>query len=268
MEDADGRPIYDWTIVDRIFDTYRERGVRPYVEVGFMPEALSSKPEPYRHHWSPTAKYNEIFTGWAYPPDDYDAWGELVFRWVEHSVDRYGRAEVETWYWEVWNEANIGYWQGTLEEFLKLHDVAVAAIHRALPTARVGGADTAGSRRGFHSKVPRTLPTRREPGRRRGAGRRLDFVSFHAKGSPSFVDGHVRMGIANQLRTVDEGFEIVASFPELKDQPIIIGESDPRRLRRLPRAATRLSKRHDVFKLHRRELRPPPRAGRPPRREP
>src|SRR5206468_8601615 len=58
-------------------------------------------------------------------------------------------------------------------------------------------------------------------------GTPIDFVSFHAKGAPAFVDGHLRMGIANQLRAIDDGFRIVASFPELKGTPIVIGESDP-----------------------------------------
>src|SRR3989440_1528786 len=144
-EDAQGHPIYDWTIVDRIFDTYLQRGVRPYVQIGFMPKDLSVKPEPYQHHWTPTAKYDEIFTGWAYPPKDYAKWGELVYQWAKHCVERYGRAEVEQWYWEVWNEANIGYWRGTPEEFRKLHDYAIAGVRRALPTAKVGGPATAGS---------------------------------------------------------------------------------------------------------------------------
>jgi len=78
-ETPDGKAIYSWTILDGIFDTYLERGVRPYVEIGFMPKALSSKPEPYQHHWTPRAKYDEIFTGWAYPPKDYDKWREIVF---------------------------------------------------------------------------------------------------------------------------------------------------------------------------------------------
>ena len=121
-EDQQGNPVYNWTILDRIFDTYRNRGVRPYVEIGFMPEALSIKPEPYQHHWTPKAKYNEIYTGWAYPPKDYAKWSELVFQWAKHDVERYGRAEVANWYWETWNEANIGYWQGTPEEFFRLHD--------------------------------------------------------------------------------------------------------------------------------------------------
>jgi xylan 1,4-beta-xylosidase len=224
--DAGGRPIYNWSIVDRIFDTYLERGVRPYVQIGFMPKALSVKPEPYQHHWTPTAKYDEIYTGWAYPPTDYAKWGELVYEWAKHCVEKYGRAEVETWYWETWNEANIGYWRGSPEEFQKLHDYAVDAVQRALPSARVGGPDCAGSggrwMRGFLEHCLRG--TNHATGK---VGTPIDFVSFHAKGSPTFVDGHVRMGISNQLRTIDDGFRIVASYPELKGKPIIIGESDP-----------------------------------------
>jgi hypothetical protein len=67
-EDAGGQPRYDWTIVDRIFDTYLERGMKPLVEIGFMPEALSVKPQPYRHAFAPGDKYGAIFTGWAQPP--------------------------------------------------------------------------------------------------------------------------------------------------------------------------------------------------------
>ncbi len=225
-EDPQGRPIYNWSIVDRIFDTYRERGVRPYVQIGFMPKEFSIKPEPYQHRWTPTARYDEIYTGWSYPPRDYAKWAELVYQWARHCVEKYGRAEVESWYWETWNEANIGYWRGTPDEFRKLHDYAVDAVKRALPTARVGGPDSAGSggrwTRGFLEHCLRG--TNHATGK---IGTPIDFVSFHAKGSPSVVDGHVRMGIADHLRTVNDGFRLVASFPELKGKPIVIGESDP-----------------------------------------
>ena len=225
-EDAEGKPVYDWTILDRIFGSYLERGVRPYVQIGFMPKALSIRPEPYQHHWTPTARYEEIYTGWAYPPKDYDRWRELVFQWTKHCVEKYGRAEVESWYWEVWNEANIGYWRGTPAEFRKLHDYAIDGVRRALPTSRVGGADTAGSGGRFtrefldHCLRGTNFATGR-------VGTPLDFISFHAKGAPRYTNGHVQMGIANHLRTIDEGFRIVASYPELKGKPIIIGESDP-----------------------------------------
>lgn len=225
-EDAQGSASYDWTILDRIFDTYRARGVRPYAQIGFMPKELSIKPEPYQHHWTPQMRYEEVYTGWAYPPKDYAKWAALVEAWVRHCVERYGRAEVEAWYWQVWNEPNIGYWRGTREEFFKLHDFAIAAVRRALPTARVGGPDVAGSGGRFMQEfLAHCLRgTNFATGQ---VGTPLDFLSFHAKGSPTYTNGHVRMGIANHLRTVDDGFRIIAAFPELQARPIVIGESDP-----------------------------------------
>jgi len=225
-EDADGKPNYHWAILDGIFDAYLENGVRPYVEIGFMPKVLSLKPDPYQHHWTPTARYDEIYTGWAYPPKDYAKWGELAFQWAKHCVERYGRAEVESWYWETWNEANIGYWRGTPQEFLRLHDYAIAGVRWALPTAKVGGPDTAGSGGRFTKQFLEHClrGTNFATGR---IGTPIDFISFHAKGAPTYTNNHVRMGIANQLRTIDDGFRMVASFPELKNKPIIIGESDP-----------------------------------------
>ena len=228
-EDADGRPVYDWTIVDRIFDTYRERGLRPYVQIGFMPEALSIKPQPYQHQWAPDKK-NPLATGWAYPPKDYARWGELVHQWVRHCTDRYGKAEVERWYWEVWNEPDISYWRGTPSEYFKLYDYAVDAVKRALPTARVGGPETTGPRGERSSKFLRDFLTHCVRGTNHATGRQgapLDFIAFHAKGAPRIVDGHVRMGLAPQLQDIDRGFAIVASFPELRGKPIVLGESDP-----------------------------------------
>lgn len=226
-EDSAGRPVYDWTILDGIFDTYRARGVRPYAQIGFMPQALSLKPVPYQHEWRPGLKYGAIGTGWSYPPTDYSKWAELVYRWARHCVERYGRAEVETWFWEVWNEPNgESYWHGTPEDFYKLHDLAVDAVRRALPTARVGGPDVAGSGGKFmqdflaHCVRGRNYATGL-------AGTPTDFLSFHAKGSPSFVDGHVRLGISAQLGEISRGFAMISAVPELRHKPIVIGESDP-----------------------------------------
>ena len=235
-EDAQGRPIYNWTILDNIFDTYLARGVRPYAQIGFMPQALSLHPEPYQHDWRPGS--GNLATGWASPPKDYEKWGELAYQWAKHCVERYGKAEVEKWYWEVWNEANITpYWPRTAtpEEFYKMHDYAIAGVRRALPTARVGGMDSAGTGGKFMTDfIEHVLRgTNYATGQK---GTPLDFISFHAKGSPTYVDangravttgGHVRMGIASQLRNLSDEFAIVASHPELKNTPIIIGESDP-----------------------------------------
>ena len=245
-EDASGRPVYDWTIVDRIFDSYVARRMKPLVEIGFMPEALSTKPQPYRHDWRPGVEYNRIYTGWSYPPKDYDAWRELITRWVAHCVEKYGQREIESWYWEVWNEPDIGYWHGTPEDYQKLYDYAADGLKRALPTARIGGphvtgpdgARTQGILQAFLEHCLRG--TNYATGR---VGSPLDYIGFHAKGAPRFLDapstgleagastglgtGQVRMGVSNQLRAIANGFRIVSSFPELRDTPIILGESDP-----------------------------------------
>lgn len=229
-EDAQGNPVYNWRIVDSIFDTYVQRGMKPLAQFGFMPEALSSKPQPYRHYWKPGNPYNEIYTGWAYPPNDYKKWGALVYEWVKHCVERYGKKEVESWYWELWNEPNIGYWKGTVQEFCKLYDYTADAVKRALPTARLGGPDATGPSWDVAAKFLKTFiqhctsDTNYVTGK---IGTPLDFIAFHAKGAPRVVGGHVRMGIANQLRDISEGFKLVSSIAAVKNLPIVIGESDP-----------------------------------------
>ncbi|RDB03543.1 GH39 family glycosyl hydrolase [Runella aurantiaca] len=229
-EDAQENPKYDWTIVDKIFDTYIERGMKPLAQIGFMPEALSTKPQPYRHNWVPGQPYNTIYTGWTYPPKDYKKWAELVYQWVKHSVARYGQKEVESWYWELWNEPDSPYWSGTVQEYCKLYDYSADAVRRALPTAKIGGPHVtgpAGRRGGNFLKTflkHCTQDTNYVTGK---IGTPLDFVAFHAKGAPKLVNGHVQMNMGTQLRDISTGFEIVASFPQLKNTPIIIGESDP-----------------------------------------
>ncbi|WP_028376774.1 GH39 family glycosyl hydrolase [Leeuwenhoekiella sp. MAR_2009_132] len=229
-EDEQGNPIYDWTIIDKIFDTYIDLGIKPLAQIGFMPEALSSKPKPYRHYWKPGAKYEEIFTGWAYPPKDYEKWAELVYQWVTHAVDRYGKEEVESWYWELWNEPNIGYWRGTIEEYIKLYDYTADAVKRALPEAKMGGPETTGPGWDKAEEFLRTFLDHIVSGKNYVTGETgapLDFITYHAKGSPKLVDGQVHMNMGAQLNDLAKGFEIVASYPTLKHLPIIIGESDP-----------------------------------------
>ena len=100
-EDSDGNPIYYFDIVDLIFDTYLENNVKPYAQIGFMPKALSTHPDPYTFYFSAKAEYNSIYVGWSYPPTSWEKWGELVYQWVKHCVERYGVEEVNSWYWEV-----------------------------------------------------------------------------------------------------------------------------------------------------------------------
>jgi xylan 1,4-beta-xylosidase len=227
--DDKGQAVYDWEVVDRIFDTLLAAGVKPFVEIGFMPEALSRRPTPYRHEWRPGLPYDEIMTGWRYPPNDIKAWEELVFNFADHCKTRYGEDEAASWYWETWNEANMhpgGYWGGTRDEFFELHDYSIAAVRRAIPAARVGGPHSAGDGGDFtrafldHCLKGKNYATGE-------TGTPLDFIAFHAKGAPSWQGDHIRMGIAEQLATVDRGFGIVASFPALQQTPIVIGECDP-----------------------------------------
>ena len=225
-EDAAGKPVYNWTILDHIFDTFIAAGIKPLVEIGFMPKALSTHPEPYRHNFP----QGTIFTGWAYPPKDYQKWSELIFQFVRHLRQRYGEAEVNTWLWEVWNEPDIGYWQGTPEEYFKLYDFSVDAILRALPEARVGGPDSTGPGNPKAAEFLRSFLDHCSHQRNYVSGETgspLHFISFHPKGSPKWQGDHVQMGIAHQLAAIELGFKIVASFPEFRRTPIILGESDP-----------------------------------------
>ncbi|GGA99635.1 beta-xylosidase [Puia dinghuensis] len=220
-EDANGNPVYDWHIVDSIFDTYIQRGMKPLAEIGFMPEALSTHPEPYRHHWKPGVRYDSIYTGWAWPPRNYSRWATLIEKWVRHCVQRYGEKEVATWLWEVWNEPNISYWKGTEQEYFRLYDTTAAAVKRAFPSARIGGPATTGP---SWDKAARWLRDFLDQCAQTNTP--LDFISFHAKGSPKVVEGHVRMNRKPQLSDVSNGFAIVKASP-YKNLPIYITECDP-----------------------------------------
>jgi xylan 1,4-beta-xylosidase len=229
-EDASGTAVYDWRIVDRIFDTYLQAHARPFVEIGFMPEALSAKPEPYRPTWIPGAANKDYAIGWSYPPRDYRKWGELVYQWARHCAERYGREEAESWYWEVWNEPNIFYWHGTQEEYNELYDYAVAGVKRALPKARVGGPATTGPASEQAAGFLKAFLTHCAEGKNYatgGTGAPLDFVTYHAKGSPQVVEGHVRMGIARSLQDVDAGLKILSSYAKFRNLPVILSEADP-----------------------------------------
>jgi xylan 1,4-beta-xylosidase len=224
-ERPDGTPVYDFAITDRIFDALIAAHVRPLVEIGFMPEALSTHPEPYRH----TFPKGDIYTGWSYPPKDEAKWSKLVEAYVTHLRERYGSL-VDSWLWEVWNEPDIGYWHGTAAEYDRLYDLSAAAIRTVLPHARIGGPEATGIHPGRSEEFLRQFLEHCSHGTNAatgGTGAPLDFISYHPKGSPRFVDGHVQMSIRTQLNAVENGMEVVASYPEWKHTPIILGESDP-----------------------------------------
>ena len=229
-EDANGNPIYNWKIVDSIFDTYLSRGMKPFAQIGFMPEALSSNPISDGFQVTPTRDTINHYMGWSYPPKSYEKFAELVYQWVRHCVAKYGKAEVESWYWELWNEPDISYWRGTMDEYIKLYDYTADAAKRALPTIRIGGPETTNPGSERAGNFLRSFLEHVVNGTNYVTGKKgspLDFITFHAKGQPRVINDTVWMNVGVQLRHIDRGFEIVSSFPSLKDLPIIIGESDP-----------------------------------------
>lgn len=135
-EDKDGKPVYNFTYIDQIYDGLLDLGVRPFVELSFMPEKLSKTPPSVHDFW-----YKPLVG----PPKDWDKWGDLNYQFVKHLVERYGIEEVSQWYFEVWNEPDIAFWTGEpkQESYFKLYDTAVKAIKRCDPRLRVGGPSTA-----------------------------------------------------------------------------------------------------------------------------
>ena len=227
--DATGKPVYDFRIIDQTFDAYRDAGVRPMVELGFMPEALASGTNPYYLAYPHTIEGSV-----QSPPKDFAAWRELCRVFTAHMVARYGRATVAQWYFEVWNEPNIGYWHGTEAQYLELYDYAVAGVRAALPEARVGGPATTSPRSEKAAAFLKAFLDHVAHDRSAANGSRipLDFISFHAKGSPRLIkhtDGtsHVRMGISSELNDADKGFALIASYPQFRALPIILSEADP-----------------------------------------
>jgi xylan 1,4-beta-xylosidase len=219
-EDAAGNPVYDYTIIDQIMDATVGAGAFPLVEIGFMPQALSTRPDPYQNSDPYT-----LDGGCFYPPRDYEKWGALVTAYATHVKERYPDAEA-SWQWELWNEPDIPYWQGTPEEYAKLYDYTEAALHAVLPNASLGGPAVAG----VSSLLLREFLEHCSAGTNAVTGQtgtRLDMVSFHAKGGVIIADDHVQMNLGNQLRLHRAGFDAVTRSQAFKTTPIVISEADP-----------------------------------------
>jgi xylan 1,4-beta-xylosidase len=163
-EDDQGHPVYNWSYVDQIYDGLLDSGVRPFVEMSFMPRALAASDKPHAFWYRPLPS----------PPKDYANWEGLVYNFAKHLVDRYGVNEVSQWYFEVWNEPNIDFWTGEPKQstYFELYDHAARAVKRADPRLRVGGPATAQAawipdmiQHSAQSQVP------------------LDFVSTHVYGN-------------------------------------------------------------------------------------
>ena len=133
--DKYGNPSYNYMYVDVLFDFLHSIGMKPFVELGFMPSALASG--------------NKTIFWWrgnVTPPRDYEKWEALVENLVRHFTERYGEEEVKSWYFEVWNEPNLdGFWAGTQEEYFRLYKHAARGIKKVNQQYRVGGPGTAGA---------------------------------------------------------------------------------------------------------------------------
>jgi xylan 1,4-beta-xylosidase len=220
-EDSSGNPVYDWRIMDEIMDAVTSSGCRPLVEIGLMPKDLSVRPEPYR---PPKPFGPNEGMGVFFPPKDYEKWAELIRQWAYHTKARYKNAE-ETWLWELWNEPDIFYFQGTYGDYEKLFEYTEQALHEVMPAAVLGGPHIAGVGRFMQRFL--THCAREKNSLTGKTGTRLDYIGFHAKGGTAFKDGHVEMSMLGQLEKHRSGFAMVASFPQFRNTPIIIGEADP-----------------------------------------
>lgn len=207
-QDAQGHPVYNFSYVDQIYDGLLARGVRPFVELSFMPRQLAATPVQQAFWYRP----------YVAPPRDWSRWGELVGQLARHLVARYGEAEVARWYFEVWNEPNLDFWAGQPKQstYFHLYDVAARAIKQVSPLLRVGGPATAQA--AWVGDFLRHCAAERVP---------VDFVSTHVYGNdsaPNVLGSDEAVSrhdmVARAVRKVHD--EVLASpYPRL---PIIFSE--------------------------------------------
>jgi xylan 1,4-beta-xylosidase len=168
-EDADGNPVYNFSYVDQIYDGLLENGVRPFVELSFMPKKLAATQVLQSFWYQPNVS----------PPKDWTKWRDFVSHFAQHLVDRFGIEEVSQWYFEVWNEPNLDFWAGKPAEdtYYQLYDVTALALKNVTPRLRVGGPATAQAAwvdRFVRHDVEHHIP--------------VDFVSTHVYGNDSAKD--------------------------------------------------------------------------------
>lgn len=130
-EDEHGNPVYNFSYVDQIYDGLLNNGVRPFVEISFMPKKLALRQDVHAF-W-----YKQIVA----PPKDYAKWDDLMRAFAQHLVDRYGIEEMARWYFEIWNEPNIDFWTGDPKQatYFELYDHTARALKSVSPRLRVGG---------------------------------------------------------------------------------------------------------------------------------
>jgi xylan 1,4-beta-xylosidase len=220
----DGKPHYDFTILDKIFDALKDAGIQPMVEFGFMPKDLSARTNPYH-----VAFPRNTTGGSNDPPKDYKEWGELIRVVTAHLVQRYGREETRQWYWEIWNEPNGSYWHASPKDYYELYDYAAAGVKAAFPEGKVGGPATTGP---SVAKAATFLDgflnhCLHDKSAANGGAIPLDFISFHVKGRANVEDGHLSMLLTKEMMDANEGFRIIHGYAKFAKLPIILSEADP-----------------------------------------
>lgn len=199
--DAQGREQYNFQYIDALYDYILSIGMKPFVELGFMPSALASGDKTI--FW---------WRGNVTPPHSYEKWETLIQKLTEHWTQRYGAEEVESWYFEVWNEPNLdGFWAGTQADYFKLYSHSARAIKRVNPNYKVGGPATAGA-----AWIPEMIAyctTNNVP---------LDFVSTHSYGvNQGFLDEYGNTG------TVLSKDELAVARDVLKNRQEIAASAIP-----------------------------------------
>lgn len=211
-DEIDGKttPFYNFTYLDRILDSYLEYGIRPFLELGFMPGKLKTG-EQTIFYWK----------GNVTPPVSYEKWADLVANTLLHLIERYGREEVATWPVEVWNEPNIPFWAGTMEEYFKLYDYSARAVKLADPRIPVGGPAICGVetekwlRSFFEHCIENDSP--------------LDFISRHCytADQPTRRGHYIYHALFEPTYMINELKEtrkIMADYPRIASMPLHITE--------------------------------------------
>ncbi|HWD82040.1 MAG TPA: glycoside hydrolase [Kribbella sp.] len=227
-EDADGNPYYDFTLLDQAYDAIVNNRHHLLVELGFTPrDLLPPEAAELTVVPSPTAYTNYEAGAWGYPPSDYDKWAGLIGATVQHCVERYGDEEVKTWLWELWNEPDIDYWRGTLDQYNKLYTATVEAIRAVLPEAKVGGPAVTSGGLNFLKGFLDYTSARDEP---------LDFISYHTKGChfptrdykpfAEPADEQLSPSSTKMLYDLREFNRLIGSYDAYAGLPVIVDECD------------------------------------------
>jgi len=200
-EDSKGNPEYNYMYIDVLFDFLHSIGMKPFVELGFMPNALASG--------------NQTIFWWrgnVTPPKDYEKWAGLIKNLTEHFTERYGADEVKTWYFEVWNEPNLspGFWTGTQEEYFKLYKYTAQAVKSINKEYRVGGPGTAGA--AWEPEMIEYCHKNNVP---------IDFISTHAYGvRQGFLDEYGQGGTVLDKNPMSLSGDVLQSRKEIAGSSI------------------------------------------------